>query len=304
MRALYSFATLETARIFSDFLITQGIENEVREDGFSHVVWIYDDLRLPEANSNLQIYLNDPQNPVFAKVRGAWVKLSREKQKEETLAQKQYVNFRKSFASSGGSWGSIPVTVILIALSVLVAVVTRLGDDTSSVTFLYITDVFFEGTSASYNPTFHFLANGEIWRLFTPMFLHFGFLHVLFNMQWMTELGPTIERKHGSAYFIILVLFISGVSNAAQFVLNGPLFGGMSGVVYGLLGFLWIRGKCDPYYGMQLNSRTVVMMVIWFFLGLFQLIPNMANTVHGAGLLCGMLWGYLSSGHWKKIFGR
>ena len=90
---------------------------------------------------------------------------------------------------------------------------------------------------------------------------------------------------------------IAACSNVLQFYVEGsPLFGGMSGVVYGLLGYIWLRGKFDPGSGLYLHSSTVTMMIIWFFICLSGLLPfNVANTAHGVGLAMGMAWGYLSS---------
>ena len=69
----------------------------------------------------------------------------------------------------------------------------------------------------------------------------------------------------------------------------------MSGVVYGLLGYIWVKGKFDPASGLFLNSQTAVMMLVWFFLCLAKIIPNVANTVHAAGLIVGLAWGFISS---------
>jgi GlpG protein len=89
------------------------------------------------------------------------------------------------------------------------------------------------------------------------------------------------------------VVVIAVTSNLAQYVVSGPAFGGMSGVVYGLLGYVWIRGRFDPRCGMVLHPTTVMMMMIWLGLGFTGAIPRMANTVHASGLIVGMLWGFL-----------
>src|SRR3990167_1681344 len=105
----------------------------------------------------------------------------------------------------------------------------------------------------------------------------------------------------GSFYLLSLVLVTSALSNIAQFLWSGPLFGGMSGVVYGLLGFLWIRGQLDPYFNIVLNRQVVIMMIAWFFLCLTGLMGNVANMAHGLGLATGMAWGYLTSGHLGRM---
>jgi GlpG protein len=127
------------------------------------------------------------------------------------------------------------------------------------------------------------------------MFVHFGLLHLLFNLLWLKDLGSLIEHSQGWRHLLLLVLVIAGLSNFAQYVVSGPTFGGMSGVVYGLLGFVWLRGKFDPRSGLHVDRQTVVMMVIWFFLCLVGLIPHVANTVHGVGFGVGLIWGYVSA---------
>ena len=93
----------------------------------------------------------------------------------------------------------------------------------------------------------------------------------------------------------LLVVVIGVCSNLAQYYYSGPVFGGMSGVVYGLLGYIWIRGKFDPGSGLYLHPQTVIMMLIWFVACFTPLVPHVANTVHAVGLVIGIVWGYLSS---------
>ena len=88
---------------------------------------------------------------------------------------------------------------------------------------------------------------------------------------------------------------IAAGSNVAQFYHHGPVFGGMSGVVYGLLGYVWLRGKFDPASGLFVHSSTVTMMLIWLVACYVGLLGNIANTAHLVGLLMGAAWGYLSS---------
>jgi GlpG protein len=69
----------------------------------------------------------------------------------------------------------------------------------------------------------------------------------------------------------------------------------MSGVVYGLLGYVWIRGKFDPASGLYLHRSTVIMMLIWLVAGFARVLGPIANYAHLGGLLIGMAWGWLSS---------
>jgi GlpG protein len=129
------------------------------------------------------------------------------------------------------------------------------------------------------------------------MFIHFTVMHIFFNMMWLRDLGSMIESRQSSWHLLVLVVIIAACSNVAQFYVahRGPDFGGMSGVVYGLLGYVWIRGKFDPGSGLFLHSYTVTMMIIWFVACLSGILGPIANTAHAVGLIMGMAWGYLSS---------
>jgi GlpG protein len=194
------------------------------------------------------------------------------------------------------------VTFVLIVISVVVAIYSRLGEAQEPIRRLFITDYTLQGNLISWNSTLPEIRHGEIWRLITPIFIHFGLLHILFNMLWLRDLGSMIEARQSSWLLALLVLVIAVGSNLAQFYYGGPHFhqggpdfGGMSGVVYGLLGYIWMRSKFDPGSGLYVHSYTVTMMIIWFFACFTPLIPHVANGTHAAGLVIGMAWGYLSS---------
>src|SRR5262249_30799680 len=70
-----------------------------------------------------------------------------------------------------------------------------------------------------------------------------------------------------------------------------PLFGGMSGVVYGLFGYVWMKSRYEPGLGLAMSPNTVFIMVGWFFLCLFGAVGAVANVAHGVGLLAGMAIG-------------
>ncbi len=139
---------------------------------------------------------------------------------------------------------------------------------------------------------FESIASGEVWRLITPIFLHFSFLHILFNGMWIKDLGAVYENEKGTRSFVIFVLFVSALSNIMQYLAMGPTFGGLSGLVYGLLGYLWVYGSLHEEASIKLPKRDVVIIVGWYFLCLTGLIGPIANVAHGVGLGVGMIWGF------------
>jgi GlpG protein len=76
----------------------------------------------------------------------------------------------------------------------------------------------------------------------------------------------------------------------------------MSGVVYGLLGYVWMMARFRPGEGLFMHPVTILTMMVWFFLGFFGLLGPIANTIHAVGLGLGLGWGLIESGGWRQIF--
>ena len=147
------------------------------------------------------------------------------------------------------------------------------------------------------------LLDGQIWRLITPSFLHFGALHILFNGLWIWVFGQQVESKLGSRALLLVFAFTAVLSNIIQALWSGPsLFGGLSGVVYGLLGYIWVWQMRMPRANIGLPPGIIGFMLVWLLLGLFGVIElvagaSIANGAHLGGLLAGMLLAFLQT-HW------
>ncbi len=134
-----------------------------------------------------------------------------------------------------------PVTALVLLLSIIVGAVTLLGDNLQAMSWLTFLPFSVAGEYIRFTPLTDSLASGQWWRLVTPMLIHFGILHLAMNGMWYWELGRRIELRQGSINLLGLTLLFSLVSNYAQYYFGGPgLFGGLSGVLYGLLGHCWI----------------------------------------------------------------
>ena len=133
------------------------------------------------------------------------------------------------------------------------------------------------------------------------MFLHFGLLHILFNLYWLFHLGGMIEHNLGSRRLGLLVLASGVAGNVAQYLMQGPFFGGMSGVVYGLFGYVWIRSRFDSSSGLMLHPSTVTVMLVWFALCWTGFLGPIANWAHTGGLAAGVLWAWLHAGRPKLL---
>ncbi|MGV6807343.1 MAG: rhomboid family intramembrane serine protease [bacterium] len=139
---------------------------------------------------------------------------------------------------------------------------------------------------------------GEYWRVLTPAILHFGVFHLVFNSLWVWELGRRIEKLIGSARFLGLVVVLAALSNIAQYEYEGPsVFGGMSGVVYGLLGYIWLRHRVAPHPLFAVPPGLIGVMVGWLLICMTGFVDKLigasiANAAHVGGLVAGMALGF------------
>ncbi|WP_149086631.1 rhomboid family intramembrane serine protease [Pseudomonas prosekii] len=190
-------------------------------------------------------------------------------------------------------------TAVVLLLSLIVGAVTLLGENLETMHWFTFLDFRVVGEYIQFTPLADSLAAGQWWRLVTPMLLHFGFLHLAMNGMWYWELGRRIEARQGSINLIGLTLLYSLVSNYSQFYYSGAtLFGGLSGVLYGLLGHCWIFQLLSPNPAYRLPRGVLVMMLIWLVVcmsGLISMIGfgEIANAAHVSGLLIGCFTGLL-----------
>jgi GlpG protein len=193
---------------------------------------------------------------------------------------------------------SLPLTLTLMLLALLVTLAFEylLGP----VVFLLVsfTPMQFEAGQVISLPLMETLSSGQWWRLITPIFIHFGWMHLVFNLLWVWVLGEMIEKNHGSLRLVLLVVFAALISNSAQFLFNGSSqFGGLSGVIYAYLGYIWLWDRRHPDEALGLSNGLVIFMLGWMLLGMTSFSSslglNMANEAHLGGLLAGLafaLW--------------
>ena len=125
----------------------------------------------------------------------------------------------------------------------------------------------------------------------THNFLHYGILHLAGNMLWLYYLGTQIEFRRGSLRLLAMVLAIAVISNFVQYTLGGmswrdgalsfphnPNFGGMSGVVFGLFGYTWMKMRFEPEAGLALSQQAFLLSLLWLAFCFTGLAGSVASS--------------------------
>jgi GlpG protein len=190
-----------------------------------------------------------------------------------------------------------PLTAAMLGLTLLVAALTLLGDNFAVIRWLSFVDFRIQGDYVYFSYLRDTLDSGQWWRLLTPMLIHFGLLHLAMNALWYWVLGRRIEAREGPWMLLGLTLVFGLAANLAQYAYAGPsLFGGLSGVLYGLLGHCWLFQRLAPNVEYRLPPGLLMLMLGWLLLcmtGIFELLrfASIANAAHVGGLLAGCLTG-------------
>lgn len=275
MRLLAEFTTENDANTLADFMEVQGIEVAQRT-GASFAVWVIDDDDVDRASSLLASF--EPDETLAAKA--AKIRKKREQ------AAKPLPSPLASRGNATVARGAL--TMVLLGASILVAITTKMGNfETEMLHKLLVVPVFRQGGELM---VWRVMQWDEPWRLLTPMFLHFGLMHLGFNMMWLYRFGNQIEAVHGTVRLLLLVCVAQSAGSIAQFYIRGPYFGGMSGVNYALFGFVWMQSKYGQR-GYNIERQDTILLMGWLVLCATGIIGPIANAAHALGLITGLLAG-------------
>jgi GlpG protein len=310
MRQIGTIADETDARTFADHLLTLGITTRLdpRDDGWA--VWVHKEDLVAQAGRELAEFRQDPRATRYQGVGQQAREIRRQAEKAERLHQTNTIDLRGRLGPMAVARG--PVTRILIVLSVAVTLLTDFGDRGEPLVHrLVLTRPYLDADRVLHLDALELIRRGEVWRLVTPIFLHFNVVHLLFNMFALNDLGSLIETRRGSRRLALLVLATGVGSNLAQYLAPDlftahpfregfSFFGGMSGVIFGLFGYAWMRGRFDLGSGLALAPGTVSYMLFWMLLCMTGLLGPIANTAHAVGLLAGMLCGVAP--YWRRRY--
>jgi GlpG protein len=306
MRRLDDLRNDAEADAIGDVLLAMGIDHQIDLNADRPpTLWVVRDEDMTMAEQTLQAFREDPSHFDGARRDASKQRRLQDNQtKSEEARQRQTERLAQPI-----SFGL--VTPALIALSIgltLLGAPGVTGLNNPEAIYWAQVDSF---TQPGLVPD---ILSGQVWRLLTPAFVHGGLMHLGFNMWWMWDLGRMVESRKGPVYLILFTvalilatvlgqyfvgmwLFSTGISpdgSIGPLYIGGPNAIGMSGVIYGLFGYLWAKSRLDPFSGIGVSSTTVAFMVLWFIICFTGSAGNIANIAHAAGLLVGVLWGAVS----------
>lgn len=278
---------------FSHWLHSQGVQHRIVEEHGEQAIYIQNEGLKDQVLLALERYIDEPE--VHQKL-DEWVSVNSAKSRKinnPSYSQSMYLRASPSQA---------PIIFLLMIISLIVAFVSDFGHGGPFIRHFLILDPLTLNTDLSsasdrWYGLLDTLAAGEVWRVISPDFIHFNVMHITFNLLMLWVLGGQLEIKKGSASFLALVIFVSIVSNVAQLLETNYLFGGMSGVVYGLVGYCWLWRYVQP--NIFFPDALLKFSLFWLVLGYTPLtewlgLGKMANAAHLYGLLAGLLWGAIT----------
>ncbi|WGK81556.1 rhomboid family intramembrane serine protease GlpG [Vibrio aestuarianus] len=255
------------AQAFIDYMASRRIEIQMMPEGSGQfVLWLLDDQYQVETEAELTQFLQNPNNKKYQ--AASW---------DVAETRNNHFQYRSPSMLAMVKAKAGPLTLGVMSVCLVIFTLQQLG---------LANEVF---------SALHFPAvtgqQWQIWRWFSHALLHFSVLHIVFNLLWWWQLGGDIEKKLGSFKLGQLFLLSAALSGAAQYWVEGANFGGLSGVVYALVGYLWMLDWRAPNVGLQMPKPLIGFMLVWLVLGFIQPFMAIANSAHLAGLVAGVALG-------------
>ena len=181
-------------------------------------------------------------------------------------------------------------TYVILAINVIVALLMFISGVFVSSNQAYMYLKF----GAQYGPL---VDRGEWYRMITAMFVHGGFLHLLFNSYALFYFGLVVEAMYGTEKFAC-IYFASGISSgiATHVFYHNSLSVGASGAIFGLVGLLFAAGfrKDTPFFMRQYTGFALLPMILFNIVYGFIPGSGINNAAHIGGFLAGLAFGYFT----------
>jgi GlpG protein len=306
MRQIGNLPHRAAAQRFASYLVAQGIGAHAEEGNGNWAIWVREEDQLHHARTALAQFVAEPDHPRYRDAERIADSRIREESRKREQARQNTVQMRDRW----GTRQSIrrrPLTVAVIVLCGILGLATDMGARQRDANRVYRALMFADPAhfqdpgwgGATLGEKLIDVRRGQLWRIVTPAFLHADMIHLAFNVLMFYQLGSLIEPRQGSSRLALLIFAIAIPSNLAQALVpetwgGTTAFLGLSGVVYGLLGFVWMESRYAPQLGVHLSQTTIVLAVAFMLLGFVGYLPFLANWVHGVGFLVGDALGIAS----------
>lgn len=299
MRQIGSIPHEEAAITFGDYLLASGIANLVEPAGEMWAIWVENDDHVERARAELEAFMHSPDSAKYRQTASEASAIRARNQRRQARLAHNYIDVRTAGTSRGGRVP--PLTMVLVATCLLVAAVTRLDtphfEEVDGVAVIK-GPLGYLLTASSLAPGQHGpwaglseITRGQVWRAITPVFVHYGIIHLVFNLFWLVDLGGIIERQRGTWFLLCLVLVGGALSNVAGCLWDGPFGAGMSGVIYAIFGYVWMKSRYAPQEGMHVAPQNVIILIAWLFICMTGMVGPVGNAAHVTGLLFGTITG-------------
>jgi len=185
-----------------------------------------------------------------------------------------------------------PLSLTLVVVCCVLLFIAPLNDMTDIVRSMLFPDFSFGTRIINLDRVLESFSFVTLLKMISPILLHGGLLHLAFNMLWLWEFGRRVEAVQTSWALLLLITVVALFSNTAQFLYGGSIyFGGMSGVVYGLFGYIWMWQVIDPAKGLSLPGALVFFLLLSLAIMTAMNIEFIADEAHIGGLATGMVCG-------------
>ncbi|WP_162063567.1 rhomboid family intramembrane serine protease GlpG [Vibrio taketomensis] len=255
------------AQAFIDYMASRQVEIIMMpEGGGQFALWLKDAQHQVETEAELQMFLNNPNDTKYQ--AASW---------DVADSRKNVFRYNSPSMMAMIKAKAGPFSLLIMATCIVIFALQQFGMGQT---------VF----NALHFPAFSG-QEWQIWRWFSHALLHFSVMHIVFNLLWWWQFGGDIEQRLGSGKLVQIFLISAAVSGFGQYWVEGANFGGLSGVVYALVGYIWMLGYRAPSKGLIMPKPLLGFMLVWLVLGFVQPFMAIANTAHLVGLLSGIAIG-------------
>jgi GlpG protein len=274
MKRITQFNNPRMAQAFVDYMATQGVSLQIEQDQH-YVVLLEDESKAEMVENELRQFVSDPYHARYQ--AASW--------QSGTMESGLHYPRNRLIGHLRERAGPLTLTLMVICVAVFI-LMQIVGDEQVLAWMAWPADI---------------VQDFQLWRWFSHALLHFSLLHILFNLMWWWYLGGAVEKRLGSGKLFVIALISALLSGFVQAKFSGIWFGGLSGVVYALMGYCWLRGERDPESGIFLERGLMAFAILWLIMGYFDMFGlAIANGAHLAGLLVGLAMAFVDTRHRRR----